>query len=118
MKTLNEKLIGILLTITLALTGTAYAGLNNRIGTLEQDRKDLTQVAKVIEVQTAVMNAQIQSMQDNTKSIIGHLEALDESQRQTSERVNALLLQFSRNSKAYEAAMKIWSDSITHGPKR
>ncbi len=107
----NEKIIAFLLTLLLSLTGVAYAGLTQRIGTLETDRKDLSQVAKVIEIQTAVMNEQIATMKTSSDAIIARLNALDDSQK----RLAAISAQQNRD---YQDALRRWEalvDKLTKG---
>ena len=115
---ITDKLITFLVSIALGLTGLAYAGITTRLGILEQDKKEMAQVAKAIEIQTAVMTQQIEAVQESTKEIVSRLDLMDTTQRETAEKLNAVMLVLNQNARTYRDAMKHWFELTDRGAKR
>jgi len=91
-------LLGVLFTLVMGLTSVAYAGVTQRIGVLDADRKELVVVAQNIALQTAVMNE--------------HLNTLTDAQATTDHKLDQLVSVILEDSKAYKDALKKWEAEL------
>jgi biopolymer transport protein ExbB/TolQ len=108
----TEKVLGFLVAVVVSLAGVAYAGVTARIVSLEQDRSDLSSVAREIAIATAVSKTQVEALQENTQVMRVRLEDLSAAQRDSTQRLNEIMRVMSQNTRDYQAALARWEEIL------
>lgn len=105
-------LAGALFTVSTGLTGIAYQSVTSDIKDLQTERKEVAADAKSAAIQTALVGAQVERVQQDLKALMASSDKRDEKVEQISRDVADLKFVISQNTKVYRDAMDRWNKQV------
>lgn len=110
MKTLQDKIIALLLALVMAFGGVAWAQVTSDITDLKKGKTDLEGIVHAIDKQTAVF-------EERSRQFEAGLQAVRQGQVQTQEQLQLLADHLQQNTRAYEIALRQYRELLDRTPK-